>query len=190
MSVGTELEWDSSDIRAFRNAFTERVVARALRKAGATALRDAKSEASKRIRKRKRLKAAMVRKALHVSKPRGKPSLARDEWRIDVSGKRVPLSAYPHRQTKRGVSVTVNRGARSMVLSAFTATMRSGHKAIMLRRGDARLPIVEQFGSRPVDALLHQGEAEGVLDRARKSFSASLERLIPLEMEKARRRGR
>jgi hypothetical protein len=41
----------------------------------------------------------------------------------------VPLVAYPHRQTRKGVSVEVNRGKRTLIKGAFVATMRTGTRA-------------------------------------------------------------
>jgi hypothetical protein len=152
----------------------------ATRKAGATALRDMRAEASKRIRKRKRLKASTVREAIRLRKRDG----AVPEFAIDFSGKGVPLRDYPNRQTKKGVSVEVNRGKRTLVKSAFQATMTSGHRGVFRRDQKARLPISELFGSRPVDAMLHQGESEAVAERGRTSFAETFERVLPLELDK------
>jgi hypothetical protein len=186
MAVAVDLEWSSADLAFLRSALTDRPLSRALRKAGATALRDARSEAGKRIRRRKRIKAAVVRRALVLRKPRGGRNMDGLEWAIDVRGDPVKLSAYPHRQTRKGVSVAVNRGARTLVLGAFVATMGSGHRGVFIRRGLARLPIRELLGSRPVDALLHAGEAEGVLARGRDSFAKTFARLLPIELAKGR----
>jgi hypothetical protein len=142
-----------------------------------------RSEAWKRVRQRKRLKAGIVRRALRVRRPR-RATIDGAEWAIDVSGKPVPLSAYPHRQTRKGVSVEVNRGRRTLIRSAFVASMDSGHKGVWLRRGKERLPIFELLGSRPVDALLHEGEAESVAARGGRSFSETFARLLPLEIAK------
>lgn len=179
-----DLQWNGKDLDALRKALSDRVVARALRKAGRDAARDMRSTASKRIRQRKRLKVKEVRAALVVRTAKGRV-IDGMEWAIDVRGKPVPLSKYPHRQTKKGVSVTVNRGKRTLIKSAFVATMRSGHKGVFIRRGARRLPIDELFGSRPVDALLHEGEADAVLERGQASFVRTFHRVLPLEIEKA-----
>jgi len=161
----------------------KRAVVRALRKAGATALRDMRSEATKRIRARKRIKPSFIRRALTLQRPKG-GDIASMAWAVNVSGDPVPLVAYPHRQTAKGVSVEVNRGKRTLIKGAFVATMRSGHEDVFRRRGRARLPIEELLGSRPVDALLHEGEAQGVADRGGKSFAATFVRVLPLEIGK------
>lgn len=183
----------------------EKAIARACRKAGSTALRDMKSEASKRIRARKRLKPGTVSKALNLVRPKGSADLASATWALAVTGKPVALIAYPHkvvagsvvtrsRRTGRftskgtttggGVDVEVNVGKRTLVLHAFVATMSSGHEGIFRRRSKARNPIEELLGSRPVDALLHLGEAQGVADRGGKSFGEGFVRLLPLEFAK------
>jgi len=55
---------------------------------------------------------------------------------------------------------------------------------VFRRIGKARLPIRELRGSRPVDALLHKGEALAVGVRGRESFAATFTRVLPLEVGK------
>jgi hypothetical protein len=42
----------------------------------------------------------------------------------------------------------------------------------------------ELRGSRPVDALLHKGEAQGVADRGAKTLADTFKRLVRLELSK------
>lgn len=183
MSVGISVKWDRSQIAALETGPLKAALKRALRKAGATALRDMRSEASKRIRARKRIKSRYITRALTLRRAKG-GDIAGMEWALDVSGEPVPLTAYPFRQTKKGVSVEVNRGKRTLVKGSFVATMKSGHTGVFQRRGSARLPIRELTGSRPVDALLHQGEADGVAARGGRSFGETFTRVLPLEIGK------
>lgn len=182
MSVGINVEWDRSGIAALETGRMKGALRRALRKAGATALRDMRAEASKRVRARKAIKGSYVRRALTLRKTGG--DIADMSWSVDVGGASVPLTAYPTRQTRKGVSVEVNRGKRTLVKGSFKAAMESGHKGVFRRRGKARLPIQELFGSRPVDALLHKGEAAGVAARGGDSFTTTLARVLPLEIGK------
>ncbi len=176
-------KWDKSGMAALATGPLKRAIIRALKKAGATALRDMRSEAVKRIRQRKRIKPRFISRALSLRRNRS-GDIASMAWAVDVSGDPVPLVAYPHRQTARGVSVEVNRGKRTLVKGAFVATMKSGHEGVFRRRGKARLPIDELRGSRPVDALLHKGEAEGVAERGGRSFGDTFRRVLPLEVRK------
>ena len=153
---------------------------RALRKAGRRAHRDLSREASKRVRARKRLKVKEVNKALHKTSTKG----AAPSWTIGADARPVALSKYPHRQIRAGVSVAVNRGKRTVVRGAFVATMQSGHVGVFRRRGATRLPIRELLGSRPADALLHAGEAEGIADRGRVTLVRDFDALFPLELAK------
>ena len=143
-----------------------------------------RSEASKRVRARKKLKVKPVNAALSKRRPKGN-DLDSMVFGIDVSGKPVSLASYPARQTKRGVTVEVNRGKRTLLEGAFLATTKSGHRGVFLRVGDDRLPIRELLGSRPVDALLHDGEAEAIADRGGRSFGATFERLMFRELSKS-----
>lgn len=185
MSVSVDVKWDRSGIAALETGPLKRALVRTLRKAGATALRDMRAEASKRVRQRKRIKAKYVSRAITMARPEGS-DIATLEWAINVTGEPVPLVAYPHRQTAKGVSVEVNRGKRTLLKGAFVATMpESGHRGVFRRRGLKRKPIDELLGSRPVDALLHEGEAQGVADRGGESFAATFARLLPIEIAKS-----
>jgi hypothetical protein len=183
MSVRIEAKWDRSQIAALETGPLKAALRRALRKAGATALRDMGSEASKRIRARKRIKARYITRAFTLRRASGS-DIAGMEWAVDVSGAPVPLIAYPARQTRKGVSVEVNRGKRTLVKGAFVATMASGHKGVFRRVGKARLPIHELLGSRPVDALLHAGESDAIAARGGVSFGTTFVRVLPLEIGK------
>lgn len=198
MSLRVEVKWDKSQIAALQTGPLKAALRRALSKAGATALRDMRSEAVKRIRARKAICPKYISRALTLSRPRG-GDIAGMEWALNVSGKPVPLIAYPHRvargktgkrgmgpRSQGGLIVQVNVGKQTVLRGAFVATMRNGHEGIFRRRGAARLPIHELFGSRPVDALLHQGEAEGVAARGGASFAATFERVLPLEIGKGK----
>lgn len=178
-----EVSFDSRDLAALKAGRINPAIVRAVRKAGSTALRDMRAEAVKRIRTRKKLKGAIVRRALVMSRPK---AVIAGDWVLRVKSQRVPLTAYPHRVTKRGVSVEVNVGKRTLVKGAFVATMKSGHKGVFRRFGRPRLPIYELFASRPVDALLHKGEAEGVGARGVASFNATFKRVLPMELDKGK----
>lgn len=197
MAVSVSFEINSKELAALQEGRITPAIARALRKAGSTALRDMRSEASKRIRRRKKISAKYIRRAIHLRRPKIANSRLEGTWALDFSGTPVPLVAYPHKQTalpkgpkeKRraragGVRVEVNRGKRTLIKSAFVATMKSGHKGIWVRKGAKRLPIMEKLGSRPVDAMLHKGEAEAVAARGAASMGATFDRVLPLELGK------
>lgn len=198
MSVAISVKWDRSGMAALETGPFKAAVKRALRKSGATALRDMRSEAVKRIRARKAIRPKYISRAITLSRPKG-GDISAMEWAVRFSGDPVPLIAFPHRATKArrlgqrrqgpvdqgGVVVEVNRGKRTLVRGAFIATMDNGHEGIFKRRGAKRNPIFQLLGSRPVDALLHEGEAEGIAARGSGSFSATFERLLPLEIAKS-----
>jgi hypothetical protein len=159
-------------------------VVRALRKAGSTALRDMLSELSKRVRTRKRIRVGAIRQALKLRRAGG-TRIEDLEWAIDVTGKALRVADYPgFRQTKRGVTVQINRGKRSLIEGAFVAKMRSGHRGVFVRRGRRRLPIDEKFASRVIDAVSHRGETDAILDRGRTSLVSTFVRVLPGELAK------
>jgi hypothetical protein len=181
-----EITWDSRDLEVLRNAGVERALERALSKAGGDAVRFLKSGSSRLIRARKRFRVKRVNDSLPLRFPKSKAieSLA---WRMDISGRPVPLSDFPHRQTKKGVTVAVNAGSRGFIKSAFVATMRSGHKGIFTRRGEKRLPIDEAFTTRVSDVFSDSGFVEFVQRGAQEKFARSFDRLFPLELARGGR---
>lgn len=191
MSVQLDVKWGSSkELAVFGPGRMERAIARALGKAGSTGLRDMKSEANKRVRARKKIKVSMIGKTFVLRRPK-RQTIDGMQWGIDVKGQRVSLTAYPHRAGPRGVTVQVNPGVSTLIRHAFIATTKkSGHRGIWIREGSSSLPIKELLGSRPVDALLHRGEAEGVAERGARSLSRVFTRLLPLELDKAKGGGR
>ena len=50
------------------------------------------------------------------------------------------------------------------------------------RSGCPYEPIHELLGSRPVDALLHRGEAQAVAKRGGESLAATFQRVLPAEI--------
>lgn len=181
------LSWDSRDLEVLRGGRIEGALLRALRKAGGDAARALQVGTGKLVRQRKALKVARVKRGLPLHFPRNKAGISDLEWRMDVSGELVPLAEYPHRQTKRGVMVSVNVGARKLVKSAFVARMRSGHVGVFRRRGEKRLPIDEGFSTRLSDVVQDSGFIPFVQAGAQARFESAFKRLLPLELGKLRR---
>ena len=175
------LKWNSNDLRKWRTSKLDRALLRAAARAGSDAIRALKTASSKAIRERKRFKVARVNNALPIFYPRSKEDLV---WRMDVSGKPVPLADFPYRQTKTGVIVQVNQGQRKLVRGAFVATMRSGHVGIFRRVNKARLPIKEAFTTRVSDVFNDPKVIPAVQARAQIVFRSSFERLLQMELEK------
>jgi hypothetical protein len=204
-----EVTWDKRGLASLDPGPMKRAILRALRKAGSTALRDMRSEANKRIKARKAIKPSYIARAITLRRPSG-TDIGSMSWEVRLSGKPVPLVAYPHRavagkraavaRTRKGqfkagsgssggsggVRVEVNRGKQTLIKGAFITSLTSGHVGIFRRRGKGRLPIDEMLGSRPVDALLHKGESEAVVARGAKSLAATYERVLPLELGKGK----
>jgi hypothetical protein len=90
------------------------------------------------------------------------------------------------RQLKRGVKFG-GPGGRRLIEGAFIARMKSGHLGVYLRRGPARLPIVEQHAQsaggilKPMEAEI-AAKAGGLLE---KNIAAQVQ--LMLEREAAKR---
>lgn len=181
--ITTTIELDRSLAGILTAKGWRKASSRSMRKAGISGQRAMRAEAIRRIRAAKALKAKVVRKALSTSRV-STSIVNRMEWIVSLDGKAVPLIEYRARQTKKGVTVAVNKGKRTLLRGGFITVMKSGKKGVFVRRGRSRLPIDEQLGSRPVDALLHDGEAEAVAERGGTVARAAFVRLLPVEVER------
>ncbi len=189
MVMKVNISFSRKELKAIEAKSLMKGIGKATRRASAKSVSAMRTDASKRVRKRKRIRAKAVKKAIVPQKNTGK-EIAAMSWGIHVRGDIVRLSDYPFRQLSKrgkhaGVSVTVNKGQISKLRNAFIAKFKSGHVGVFVRRRkDKRLPIREPFGSRPVDALLHTGEAEGVSKKGRIVFFKELDRVLALELDK------
>lgn len=120
------------------------------------------------------------------------------------TGKPVPLIEYGARQTTKGVSVQVKRGnPRSVVVGAFIATMKSGHKGVFWREWHQairkpvnrnipygklpkkyRLPISQRYGPRVPDILSNEPVMAAVLKKADDRMHTNIDRQINYELSK------
>lgn len=186
MRVELTLQWDRSGLRALRAAGLERALERAVSRAGGDAIRAVRVAANRHVRSRKALKVKRVNSALVTRWPLG-TMLEQLVWRVNVSGAPIAAIDYPHREVRRGVSLTINKGHKVLLSGAFLATMRSGHTGVFRRRGKSRLPIDEVYSSTVADVLRDHGAALGALQRGQEVFSATFARLLPLELAKLTR---
>jgi hypothetical protein len=178
-----EFTWDSRDLQVWRGRQVDAALTRAVSKAGGDAVRFLRTGSSRLLRQRKRMRVKTVNAGLPLHYPKTK-SLEAMEWRMDVSGAPIPVIDFPSRQTKRGVSVAINTGARALIKSAFIATMRSGHTGVFKRDGKARLPISELFSSKISDVVQDRGFIPFVQEGAQTVFSNSFDRLFKIELGK------
>jgi hypothetical protein len=185
MGIAIAFEWDSRDLAVWRKRSLESALERALSKSGSDAVRALKAESNRRVRTKKRFKVAFLNKSLPVTYPTSK-EISRLAWRMDVSGALVPVAAFPHRQTKKGVSVAINVSSRKTIRSAFIATMRSGHEGVFVRRGKKHLPIREAFTTRVSDVFMDSGFIPIVQTKAQGVFAQAFERLLKIELQKGR----
>lgn len=100
------------------------------------------------IREKVNLSAAAVKRRFHIKRA----NFNRKKGEIIVSRQAVGLIDYDAKQTQRGVTFRVIRGAsRQRLEHAFIATMKSGHKGVFTRKGKERTPIRERYSSAVVE---------------------------------------
>lgn len=197
------LRIDDSGLQVLRGKFLEQAVMGAAKKAGADARDRMRTDASRHVRERKNIALSKVRKLIKPL-PLTEKQAKQMRWVLDVSGEFAGVIDYKPRQTKRGISVEINRGKRVLIPHAFKATMKSGHEGVFVRygarsyapmqglykgqdryRGQRRQAIRELYTSRVVDPLLDPGQVEAIQQRASIAFGETWRRVMPMELARA-----
>lgn len=174
--------WDAKSLNVLRSAAVEKALFRALKKAGGDALRRLRAETKRRTRARVAIRAGyLASSALPLRFARGR-TLEQLEWTMRVSGRQVPLGEYPRRQTRKGVSVEVQRGRRALIPSAFLAKSRTGRQSVFLRPGKKRYPMGHRLGLSAADSMADGETPRFALAEAGRVLGSSFERLFPLEL--------
>lgn len=181
-----KFQWDSKELAALTGRGIERAIVRALKMAGRDALRATRAEAKRGVRSRVRIRAGyLADRALPLAFARGE-RLDGLVWTLGVSGREVPLGEYPRRQTKRGVSVEVQRGRRAVIQSAFLAKGKGARERVFLRPGKARYPMGHRLGPSVADSMADGRVPRSALNRGSTVLGAAFRRLLPIELDKVR----
>lgn len=182
MALKIDIKFSKKELEAIKGKAIKKKFEKSSKRAARKSLAVMKSDASKRVREIKRIKAKAVKKAI-VPVPNTGRSLEDMNWGIRLKGDTFRVSDYPYRATKKGISVRINKGQLSKIPGAFVATMRNGHRGVFVRSTVKSLPISEPIASRPVDALLKDGEADGVAEAGRVAYFRELDRLLDVDFE-------
>lgn len=185
--MGVEFKWN---LGAFENAGDKKLntaITRALYVAGTQAVRVMKTGASRRIRDRKRFKVSAVKAGMDLTSPKSRTQISSLVWKLQISGRPVPLIEFPHRQLRKGVKIQVNQGKWTLVPHSFLATMRSGHEGVFQRLGKARLPIREAYSTRLTDVFKDDGMIPALMKTTREEFAKTYARILPGELAKLKR---
>ncbi len=179
-----EFTWDQSEVKFWSGRGVEKATARALKKSGNDAIRAMRADGKKAVRARKAIRAGyLAGKALLITLPRSS-KIELMEWKLHVSGKPVPLGEYPSRQTKKGVSVMVNRGTRKLIKSAFMAAKKTGRPGVFLRPTDERYPMGHRLGPSVAQSFGERTVIDRVMKKGRETFRTRFDYWMPLEVAK------
>lgn len=156
---------------------TKTVIRRALNKVGTSA----RQEISVGIRKDLPMKAGdLKRDSLTLEKANNENLIVK----IKISGKRISLKRFSARQTKTGVSYSVQKGKRSKLKSAFIAQSLGSH--VYKRKSADRIPLIKLFGPSVPHVFENlQQFAENVYDKAlSEKLTREIDVQLNLELEK------
>lgn len=170
-------------LKAFdRGGIYRKGLKRAIRKGVSDSQKKMLVEGRRIIRESKALKLRFINRRVKVRRNTSR-DIGSMRWGVTVTGSRTGLIAYPSRQTKKGVSVEVNRGQRKIIQGAFIATLKSGKKAVFRReKGSKRLPINELWGTRPFEVLNKERSKKLLQARGRSAFEETFERNFAQEL--------
>jgi hypothetical protein len=176
-------QWTSEGIESFTERRVMQAVIRAMKKAGGDAIRAVRAASKRSVRERVRLRAGyLASKSLPLAFPQGR-SLEELAWSMGVSGKEVPLGEYPARQTRKGVSVEVQRGRRAVIESAFLAKGRASRPGVFLRPTAKRYPMGHRLGPSVADSMADGRIPRAALDRGAEVMESAFYRLLKLELD-------
>lgn len=181
-----EFTWNSKELAALTGRGIERAIVRALKMAGRDAIRAVRAEAKRGVRSRVRIRAGYIAdRALPLTYARG-DRLDALVWEMGVSGREVPLGEYPRRQTRRGVSVEVQRGKRAVLKGSFLAHGKGSRERVFLRPGKARYPMGHRLGMSVANSMSDGRVPRAALNRGATVLGSAFRRLLPLELDKVR----
>lgn len=192
MAIALDIYFDPRPLEAFKANFATNTIlaasTRAASKAGGDAIRKVRVESRKIISEKKTVRARTINKGLPTKRYGSVRSLDSLKWEMRVSGKALPVASYPNaRQTKKGVTVSINRGKRTLIKSAFIRTTRSGYTGVFLRRKDQANKLRNTLTTRLSDAYSDKDVRPRITQFGQSTFAASFGRLITLELAKLKR---
>lgn len=184
MGASIRIVADVKPARRYVSSVQRRVVPKAQMRTVNELAKQVVTVSAREIRKRRRLKIGVIKKAMRVTKA----TITRLRARITARGRPISLKEYAARQTKRGVTVNIT-GRRKLWKSdggrvAFQVKAIGGH--IFARRSKKRLPIEKQWGpsipSRFVQPDVERAQRSLVRDKA----GAIMRRNLAFLMRRAR----
>lgn len=147
MQVDVRADMRSVLLRLGQNesAVTGQAAARALNRAAITV----RAEASREIRKEYNLKAAEIKNEISIDRA------TRLKLRaiVGVKGRRLTLYRFNAKQNKVGVAVTIKRGQRKTIKSAFIAKGKGGNMVVFARGVYSGGKFVPGKPRKPIAAL-------------------------------------
>jgi hypothetical protein len=138
--------------------------------------RKVRTRTSIEVRRLYRIKAKDVKKSISL----GPAMVTNLTATIRISGKRLPIRAFPHRQTRKGVSVSILKGPRRVIHKAFVSSMGNGHQGVFAR-GEYK---AKGFGFRYKRTAPSRGNDLGISELLTTSVPQAAARKIILQKQR------
>ena len=185
MAIEVDVRFETKEVSRFLRYIDSEGVARATSRALNQAARQTNTEASKRIRQKRNLKARTIKRQLSIRRA----SPTRRRAFVVASGRAISLKEYGARRKiirrdgKRylGVTVEVNRGRRDLVAGAFFGP--GGH--LYRRKGKARTPIRKLWGPSLPATFLRDEVVAAMRGRVRAKYPGLLDHELRREFRRA-----
>lgn len=187
MAIEVDVRLETREVSRFLRYIDSQGVARATSRALNQAARQTNTEASKRIRQKRNLKARTIKRQLSIRKA----SPTRRRASVVASGRAISLKEYGARRKvvtrngKRyqGATVEVDRGKRELVAGAFFGP--GGH--LYKRKGKARTPIRKLWGPSLPSTFLRDEIVAAMRGKVRAKYPGLLEHELRREFRRAAR---
>lgn len=149
-----KLEGFDNVIAALNPSVPNKALVRTLKEIGS----NMKTKSIKMVRETYAIKAAEIKQGMRIQNP----SSATPVFMMFISGKRLSLSNFRPKQTKKGTTVLVNKKkGRKLIKHAFVY-----NGAVFAREGKSRLPI-NKLSTIPLPNMFHKDIVDDVTDMAK-----------------------
>jgi hypothetical protein len=179
------LKIDDRNMRKFIRTMPQasaRSQARALNKA----ITQTRTKAAREVAEKRNILVGRAKREMRIQRA----TFTRPEAAIIARGDPIPVMDVKgaKRQTKRGVVAKIEgkgKGKPHLFEGAFIAVMPSGHKGVFKRRGNKRLPIIEEKLPSIASTMIQDEVDIKLRAFAAPIYEAELVRLLNFEMTKS-----
>jgi hypothetical protein len=101
---------------------------------------------------------------------------------VEVDGSPIPVGAFRHTQTKKGITFYSFKSGPTKIRGAFKAMVGAGHVGVFKRKGRERLPIDEVHTTGVASSFKDEGSRRRVLKAGSAEWYNTMDRLLKAKL--------